>query len=458
MKRALGRNPRKQGFMQMSGDAIDWKHQPKTYRHFDPYGKLKWISEYVQNPDNIAAHAFWPLLRYTEVTRRYRHNTSAKEQRPDKERPIAYAGHVDTAIFSYYAAILTPLYERELARRDLINVVLAYRKSGKCKADPVCRSEEVCEKEQVCPRGPGASYQSAIDVFNWIRNHTPCDVYAFDVKGFFDTLDHQQVKEKWCLLLQVTKLPADHYKVYRATTRYSYVETTDIPASLRKKSRNRLCTPQDFDTHLRKAGLIKIHRDSKGIPQGLSISAILANIYMLDFDERVNEKITRLGGIYRRYADDLIIVLPAEVSSDFDAIEYVQQSILKEKLEIHPGKVQGPLRFENDGQIAQPLDYLGLVFDGNDITIRQASIDRFYRKMRKGIRAKAIVVSHTKQRKLYTKKLRRLYTHEGKRNFYSYVDEVAKAAGTDAPRRQLRNHAKIFERHLRIEKAKYRVK
>src|SRR5690625_8047691 len=90
----------------------------------------------------------------------------------------------------------TTLFRSELARRDLIDVVLAYRKSGKCKADPVCRSEEVCEKEQVCSRGLGASYQSAIDVFNWIRNHTPCDVYAFDVKGFFDTLDHQQVKEK----------------------------------------------------------------------------------------------------------------------------------------------------------------------------------------------------------------------------------------------------------------------
>src|SRR5690625_7259342 len=74
----------------------------------------------------------------------------------------------------------TTLFRSELARRDLIDVVLAYRKSGKCKADPGCRSEEVCEKEQVCSRGLGASYQSAIDVFNWIRNHTPCDVYAFD--------------------------------------------------------------------------------------------------------------------------------------------------------------------------------------------------------------------------------------------------------------------------------------
>src|SRR5690625_5498461 len=68
----------------------------------------------------------------------------------------------------------TTLFRSELARRDLIDVVLAYRKSGKCKADPVCRSEEVCEKEQVCSRGLGASRSEEHTSELQSRGHLVC--------------------------------------------------------------------------------------------------------------------------------------------------------------------------------------------------------------------------------------------------------------------------------------------
>jgi Reverse transcriptase (RNA-dependent DNA polymerase). len=58
---------------------------------------------------------------------------------------------------------------------------------------------------------------------------------------------------------------------------------------------------------------IFIEKESKkGIPQGTSISAVLANVYMIDFDKKVCALLKNLGGMYRRYSDDFIIVIPKE--------------------------------------------------------------------------------------------------------------------------------------------------
>ena len=46
-----------------------------------------------------------------------------------------------------------------------------------------------------------------------------------------------------------------------------------------------------------------------GIPQGLPISAVLANLYLLDFDKNILDKVVKgKGGFYRRYSDDIIII------------------------------------------------------------------------------------------------------------------------------------------------------
>ena len=49
-----------------------------------------------------------------------------------------------------------------------------------------------------------------------------------------------------------------------------------------------------------------------GIPQGSPISAVLANIYMLDFDYEINKYLESIGGIYRRYSDDMVAICPLD--------------------------------------------------------------------------------------------------------------------------------------------------
>lgn len=53
-----------------------------------------------------------------------------------------------------------------------------------------------------------------------------------------------------------------------------------------------------------------------GILQGTAVSAILANIYMIAFDEFVANLIENYHGLYRRYSDDFIIVIPGPATAN----------------------------------------------------------------------------------------------------------------------------------------------
>jgi hypothetical protein len=57
-----------------------------------------------------------------------------------------------------------------------------------------------------------------------------------------------------------------------------------------------------------------IYKNSKsyGIPQGAGISSVCSNIYLLDFDEKIHKYVNAQKGIYRRYCDDIIIVISIE--------------------------------------------------------------------------------------------------------------------------------------------------
>jgi len=92
----------------------------------------------------------------------------------------------------------------------------------------------------------------------------------------------------------------------------------------------------------------------------------LPDIYMLPFDEKVKSAVETLGGMYRRYCDDILVAVPGE---DAGAIYEVIESELAElKLAIQDTKTVES-HFES-GRSAVPLPYLGLVYDGSEVFLR----------------------------------------------------------------------------------------
>lgn len=55
---------------------------------------------------------------------------------------------------------------------------------------------------------------------------------------------------------------------------------------------------------------LKRNKKNYQIPQGSSISAVYANVYMVDFDKKINDFITSHHGMYRRYCDDIVMIIP----------------------------------------------------------------------------------------------------------------------------------------------------
>lgn len=104
-------------------------------------------------------------------------------------------------------------------------------------------------------------------------------------------------------------------------------------------------------------------QNKKGVPEGLSISNILADIYLLDLKDLLQ---SRYSIAFFRYVDDILIFCNA---SDADTIknELVEILYTNYALEAHKEKtVSGPL---SDG-----VPYLGYVFYDNRISVRPAAI------------------------------------------------------------------------------------
>src|SRR5688572_20308439 len=138
----------------------------RFYLHFDRPVSLKKATEIVLNPSIVAKHAFMPFIRFEQRVKRYKREKGIVEE---KKRPISFAYHLDSAIYSYYSFQLAQLFEKQVRDAGLSDAILAYRKfpGGKCNID------------------------FADEVFEKIRGRGPCTAIAFDVEKFFDKMDHQ---------------------------------------------------------------------------------------------------------------------------------------------------------------------------------------------------------------------------------------------------------------------------
>lgn len=408
----------------------------KRYLHFDyPIAdsaeSIQRTESYVTRPERIAKHAFYPFLDYKISSKKITKDEQGKLVPKSKERPIAFASHMDSQIYAYYSSLLNVLYEAQITKREIGDSVLAFRSLGKSNID------------------------FAKQAFDRISEYGQCGVVAVDISGFFDNLDHETIKKNWCTLLDTERLPPDHYNVFKSLTQFSLVskydvyELFDISKNNPRDGRKRICAAKEFREKVRRNGLITGNpKHSKGIPQGSPISALLSNVYMLDFDERMQKAISEIGGTYYRYCDDMLFIIPTKSIKDIE--QTVRVEISKLKLDINPDKTEIRLfRPTRAGGLVseKPLQYLGFTFDGQQILIRSAALARYSERMRRGVRlAKATKKKRDRlkaragieSQPLFKQKLYAKYSHLGNRNFIRYGLRAADKMNSKAIRRQLK--------------------
>jgi hypothetical protein len=417
----------------------------RGYLHITP--KIDILKRYTEvftkmnDESYIARHGFFPLIHsiikerkykklpYDKKLRAHSFTDKGKIKKTAKLRPLHYSTHIDAMIFGYYAHLLLNLYEEELDKIDgLSDCITAYRKIL------------INEGEEDDDTGKGTMH-FAYEAFEEIkkRSKESCVVLMYDIKSFFSELNHEKLKEAWSKLIGVEKLNPAHFNVFKAATKFRYILRDDLRTykkgvgrrsgfDERKLAHIRKTTGteaffesiSDFkDAIERKKIQVYKHPFVKkgkpvGIPQGLPISAVLANLYLLEFDKEIFDRIVhKMGGFYRRYSDDILIICKPNEIDEIDeivkiAIKDRDVIISDEKTETYlfknfqisakKRKITSILLSEKSSHIGKPLTYLGFEFYGDKILIKSANLSKFYRRLiysvkRKSIRATKISAS-----------------------------------------------------------------
>lgn len=119
-----------------------------------------------------------------------------------------------------------------------------------------------------------------------------------------------------------------------------------------------------------------LNRSEQGIAQGLSISSQLAAIYLNEIDKSLKHR-SELK--YFRFVDDILILCK---HSDVDAIhKEIKQKMDDIKLDLHATKVGGKSEYGVLGK--DTLEYLGFSFLGDKISVRESSVERLRKRIRK---------------------------------------------------------------------------
>ena len=396
-------------------DFVKHHNDTKPYAHFDLRVSLSMpsIRKYVMDRTKIVTHSFYPFIHFEKKNSRY------GKKGPKKPRELYYCSHLDRCVYQRYAFLLNYQYNIWACENNIDDVAIAYRDSlGKNNID------------------------FAKDAFDAIRSFPQCFILVGDFTNFFDNLEHQYLKKMVCEVLGVERLPQDYFSVFKNITRFSSWDWKDIVKAageniaergVRKKinSKETVLTKEQFQKNKKD---IKKNISGVGVPQGSPISAVLSNIYMIKFDKDIKRYVTSKGGIYMRYSDDFIIVLPYERDAeiaDFTSyiFSYVESmkgliDLQKEKTSCYTYKDE--VIYEGD----QPssINYLGFLFDGKNIRIRPRAITKYYYRMRR----KAHTIGRSdwtssKGRRISAKELYSIYSRNDEKQ--TFIDYARKAKG-----------------------------
>ncbi|MDR6153862.1 RNA-directed DNA polymerase [Acidovorax delafieldii] len=130
------------------------------------------------------------------------------------------------------------------------------------------------------------------------------------------------------------------------------------------------------------------HKDyvSKGVPQGLAISNILASIFMQDVDDAMKDA----GVTYYRYVDDVLMYGSEEPVRK--AFASLKKRLAYRGLKLH-SVASGKTHVE---PLAKPFGYLGYTFCMPTISVRSSTVEKFLQT----IAAKFSDYAHNKAKRL----------------------------------------------------------
>jgi len=460
---------------------LKFKKYPHIGKPLDKKKDSGWIKKYVSNPGNISKHKFTPLIHRTISQRKFRPVKNAKKNidgkrvrtvKNNKQRHIFFASHLDSIIYSYYSHILTNAYEKFLKDKPYRSAAVAYRKI------PLTDRSS----------GNKSNIDFAYEAFEFIEQNKDRDlsIIVADITSFFDNLDHRLLHSQWKRILHLDDLPNDHYAVYKSLIAKRYVNENELFArfqnkmlveryrsndttqkeikrkavkkiyNLKKEKVVAFCEKDEFFEHA--TDLIRVDRPLnksvrkslekaplKGIPQGTPMSASLANIYMLDFDQHIHNEATQISkkAFYQRYSDDIIIICDRKDEKYFYNLIRLQiekeasLNIQHEKTKVYRYGLNSDSDF-NGGILANEvintnnqLEYLGFTYNGSKIFVKTAAFSKFYRTMKRSFRRGAFFAkqAHTPSNALFEKRLYKRFTHVGSKRRLKWLPDPSSPTG-----------------------------
>jgi hypothetical protein len=383
-----------------------------------------------QSPEELSK-SYYPFIKLKISIPRYKWDDKLKKKVTiPKERPICYASHFDALRYAWYSTVLDYCYEETLKHEDFNESILAYRKFD----------------------NKLSNIDFAFKAFDEIAVRKSCVALAFDVSKFFETINHQVLYANWMEVVKViygplSQLPEQHYMLYKNITKFQFINKNTVDdifafKSLHETTRTRICEPNEFRTYIADSKLLETNeyfvkykdRESGGIPQGSPISAVLANISMVEFDKVIYSFMKSIEGCYYRYSDDLLFIcdLKHETLVEQKVVELIALVGLKvnaskiEKVRFTESVSGNIIASDETGQLKK-LQYLGFEYDGKNIYIRSSSLAKYHSRLHRVIN-RTVNMAYGKKgqgKNVFKKKLLKRFTKNGKQNFIYY----AKRAG-----------------------------
>ena len=169
-----------------------------------------------------------------------------------------------------------------------------------------------------------------------------------DIQNFFSSINHE-------ILVNKLKSNIDDETILNLITKVITQSTVDVNTPFKQRIK---------------------YNNKEGLPQGLSISGLLSEIYLFDLVQKYSKK-DNLE--FFRYVDDVLIFCN---KSDIEEITKSLKSDFEDlKLTIHDFAINS--NKSSFGNINEPFEFLGYKFEDKLISVRETSIQKMYANISK---------------------------------------------------------------------------